>query len=146
MIRKSALRGFSLMEVLFTVGVAGISILAILSLLGAARLNNALEQERSRAHQIVSQALEIESFELFTFTHSQRNKTIWDNSTPDDTSDDTVGVLEIEVRDPQNNDLLTTSPDPAVIIQIEATLTWESRGSRVRGTEMRESVMTYKVP
>ena len=144
-------RGFTLVECLIASAIAGVSVLATLSLLGAARLNNELEQQRSRAHQIVCQAIEIERYKLFTWTESKKVVTIWDNGTPDNTEDDTEGLLAVIVRDPKTGNVLSSAPDPATMVEIEAALMWRPRGTRLdRGAEQgkwfKESVMTYKVP
>ena len=134
--------GFTLIECMIASSIAAISFLGTLSLLGYARMHNELEQERARAHQIVSQKLEIERYKLFTWTESEVEQTIWDNGTPEDTSDDTVGSLSRIVRNPKTGEFLTSAPDPAVLVEIEVTIEWRHRGTQL----MRETVMTYKVP
>ena len=138
--------GFTLVECLIASAIAAISFLATLYILAFARIHNEMEQERTRAHQIVCQKLEIERYQLFTWTHAQSEQTIWDNGTPDDTSDDTVGTLELIVKHPETCEVLTSAPDPAVLVEIEATLTWTVRGGRLSGKVLRETTMTYKAP
>jgi len=139
-------RGFTVVEAMAASAIASLAILSTLSLLGFIRMHNELEQERTRAHQIVCQALEVERYRLFTWTKSDSEQTIWDNGTPQDPSDDTVGTLEVVVSDPSTGQVLTQAPNPARLLMIEATLTWQSRASRVSDKIMRESVMTYKAP
>jgi prepilin-type N-terminal cleavage/methylation domain-containing protein len=139
-------RGFTLVECMLALAICSVLFLATLSALGYARTHNELEQERIRAHQIVSEYLEVERFRLFSWTQSESQQTIWDNGTPDDTSDDTLGTLEVAVRDPDTGAVLTMAPDPARLVEIEVTLTWQPRVARLKGKTFRESVMTYKAP
>ncbi|HUT26293.1 MAG TPA: hypothetical protein VM492_18335 [Sumerlaeia bacterium] len=137
--------GFSLIECLFAVGVAAVVFLSTLALLGFARLHNANEQERTRAHEIVCQHVEVERHKLFTWTASARNQTVWDNGTPDNLTDDTIGVLEVIVRDPATGASFTSAPNPAQLVEIEATITWHPRG-RMAGKILRETAIVYDAP
>ena len=143
--RKKIL-GFTIIETLIASALAGFAILGIMAILGFARMHNEIEQERSRAHQIVCESLELERHKLFTWTESQQEKTIWDNGTPDDPSDDTVGTLEVIVRDPKTGEVLTQAPNPATLVEIEASITWTFRGGSMSEKTFHESVMTYKAP
>jgi len=131
---------------MFAVGIASIISLSTLSAIDFARTVNELELERSRAHEIVCQALEVERFELFTWTSANSTQTIWDNATPDNISDDTTGTLSVIVRDPATGAMLTSAPSPAVVVEIEASLSWHPRVGRLSGKTLTESVVTYKVP
>jgi len=139
-------KGFTLIEAVIASAIATFAILTILYLLAFLQLHNELEQETNRAFQIVTQAMDLERYQLFSWAQSYTVQTIWDNGTPGDTSDDTTGKLEIIVRDPKTGTVLTSPPDPAVLVQIEATLTWNPRGSRVANKTMRETAMSYIVP
>lgn len=101
---------FTIVEVLVASLIAFIAIAATLNLLFYARTNNELEQERTRAFQIISQKLDVETYKLFTWTRSDSEVTIWDNATPDDTTDDTRGLLEVIVRDPDSRQVLMRCP------------------------------------
>lgn len=138
--------GFTLIESMIAATIATFSIIAILYLLGFLRMHNELEQERNRAFQIVTQALDLERYKLFSWTESRKIQTIWDKGTPTDPEDDTVGYLEVVVRDPKTGQILTTPPVPAVLVEIEATLSWKHRGPRLGQRDIRETAMTYKVP
>ena len=131
---------------MFATAIASLGILGTLSLLAYARIHNEVEQERARAHQIVCQKLDIERYQLFTWTQSNSEQTIWDNGTPDDPDDDTVGTLEMIVRNPQTGEVLSAAPNPSVLLEIEATLSWHPRGGRLSTKTLRETVMTYKAP
>lgn len=139
-------RAFTLIECIFASAIASVSILATFSVLGFARMNNELEQQRSRAHQIVCQKLEIERYQLFTWTQTDSVQTIWDNGTLDDISDDITGQLRLTVKDPKTGDVLTSAPDPATLLEIEVTLTWRPRGTRIGDKLQSETCMTYKAP
>ena len=138
--------GLTLIECMLAVGIASIISLSTLSAISFARTVNELELERTRAHELVCQALEIERFELFTWTMADTVQTIWDNATPDDSSDDTTGTLSVIVRDPATGVTLTSAPDPAVMVEIEATLSWHPRVGRLSGKTLSESVVSMKVP
>lgn len=144
--RRKHNAGFTIVETVIASAIAAFSIMATLSLLTFARLVNEIEQERARAHQIVCQKLEIERYQLFTWTQTGSEVTIWDNGTPDNETDDTKGLLEIVVTDPATGAVLLAAPDPAVVIQIEATLTWRVRGGRPAEKDLRETAITYKAP
>ncbi|NQU41646.1 prepilin-type N-terminal cleavage/methylation domain-containing protein [bacterium] len=144
--RNPLSRGFTLVECMFGIFIASVVFLSTILALGYARIQNEVEQERIRAHQIISQKLEIERYQLFTWTASESTQTIWDNETPDDTSDDTAGTLEIIVRDPVTGAILTMAPDPARLIEIEATLSWSPRVARMQNRVLRETVITCKAP
>jgi hypothetical protein len=118
---------------------------ATLTLLIFSRIDNALEQERTRAHQVVTQEMERVAHELYTRVTGGRQVLVWDNGTPNDLTDDTMGTLEVIIRNPQTGAQLFAAPVPAIRIQVEATLTWQARGSMARKT-MRETVMTYIAP
>ncbi|MFC1601708.1 prepilin-type N-terminal cleavage/methylation domain-containing protein [Candidatus Sumerlaeota bacterium] len=145
--RNKRTAGFNLLEVMVAVAVLGICFLGTLSVLAFARLQNELEQQRTRAHQIVSQALEIEAYELFTYSSTVVETTIWDNGTPDDPSDDTMGWLVVIVSNPDTGEILFTAPDPAIMVQIEATVLWYPQGTRMANSKfLQESVITCKAP
>jgi len=137
---------FTLIECMIAVAIASVLFLATLSALSFARVINAVEQERSRAHQIVCQALDQESAKLFTWTASNSQQTIWDNNTPDNTADDTIGALDVRVTDVRTGTQITTVTLGDELVQVEATLTWSPRLSRLSHKTLRESVMTYKAP
>jgi prepilin-type N-terminal cleavage/methylation domain-containing protein len=138
--------GFTLIECLLALVLATLIFTATLSALGFARAHNQVEQERCRAHQIVCQALETERFNLFPKPQSGSIVTVWDNGTPTDPADDTTGELDITVRNPATGATLAKAPDPAILIEIEATLTWHPRAARWKPREMHETVITYKAP
>ncbi|MBN1903090.1 type II secretion system protein [Candidatus Sumerlaeota bacterium] len=144
--KRNQNKGFTLIESLIAAVIATLSIISILFLLGFLRTHNELEQERNRAFQIVTQALDLEAYKLFSYTESRSVQTIWDKGTPTDASDDTIGYLEVIVRDPKTGAILTSPPAPAVLVEIEATMSWIHRGPRLGRREMRETAMTYKVP
>lgn len=140
-------RGFTLIECVIAVAVCAILMLATISALIFARTKNEIEQERTRAHQIVTEWLEVNRFQLFTFTSTLAPQVIWGNNTTS-TSDDTNGTLEVEVRNAATGAILTstTMPNPAVMTRVEATITWKPRGVLGSGRTQRETVMTYKAP
>ena len=141
--RKS---GFTLVECLIAVAITAVLFLATLSALSFARMNNAIEQERTRAHQIVCSAMDYQQGYLnHEHISSTSQATVWDNGTPDDPDDDTVGTLEIEIRDPDTNDVITSVTGNRMIL-IETTLTWSPRLARIYKKTFRESVTSLKVP
>ena len=139
-------KGFTLLEAVIASAIATFATLTILYLLAFLQLHNELEQETNRAFQIVTQAMDLQRYQLFSWAQSYTVQTIWDNGTPTDPKDDTVGQLEIIVKDPKTGTILTSPPDPAVLVQIEATLTWTPRGPRLAKKLMRETAMSYIVP
>jgi len=121
-------RGFSLIECLIASGIAALAIIATLSLIVYIRMTNEIEQERTRAIQIICERLDVETFHLFTWTKTDSTVTIWDNGTPSDPNDDTKGTLEVVVRDPDTRTVLTQASQPARLVEIETTLRWKHRG------------------
>lgn len=136
---------FTIVEIMMASLIALVAITATLNLLFYARTNNELEQERTRAFQIISQKLDVETYKLFTWTQSDAQVTIWDNATPDDPNDDTRGLMEIIVRDPDTRQVLNAVPNPARMVEVEATIRWKHRGPRPNRL-MSETVITTKVP
>ena len=145
-------RGFTLIECIISVAVAALFIMGTLSLFSLARMQNEVEQERAKAHQIVCQQLEITNIQGYDWTQSQWTKVIWDNGTPDDTADDTTGILEISVKNLRTGVTLTGPPPVAPpgtypdILSIEGTLTWRPRNRRASSELLRETAMIFKVP
>lgn len=136
--------GFTLIESVITMAIVALAFISTVTLMTFSRIHNDLEQERARAHQVVSEELEEIRRDLYTYITSGRTVTVWDNGTPDDTADDTTGTLEVIARDPAGN-LVVAAPSPAVRLQVEVTLTWNPRG-RLGNKTMRESLMTYLAP
>ncbi len=133
------------MECLFALAISSLSFMATASLLFYTKFHNEIEQQRARAHQIVTERLEIERFQLFTWTQTGDQVTVWDNNTPDNPDDDTVGSIFIVVRNALTDEILTVAPShPAFLVQVEATLIWapKTRPNRI----MRETAMTFKSP
>lgn len=142
---QSGRRAFTLVECMVATAVCAIVFLATISLLGFARLSNEVEQERTRAHQIVCESIEVERYKLFTWTSANSVQTIWDNGTPSNPADDIKGTLEVIIRDAKTNTILTSAPNPAILVSIEATLTWSPPGSMSSRT-LRETAMGLKSP
>ena len=137
-------RGFSLIEVMITVALVSVMFFATLSLIMTARMLDNLEQERARAHEIVTGELDRVRFALFSRVTGGDTVTIWDNGTPADDTDDTEGTLSVTIRDQAGNTLDVT-PVPSQIVEIEVTLSWTPRG-RIGNRTYRETVMAYITP
>ncbi len=137
-------RAFSLIEALVTILIITAASIGGIEMAIFIRTQNTMEQERLRAHQIVCSEMERLRSNLYTHITGGSTVTVWDNGTPDDTSDDTIGILEVVVRD-KTGALLTAAPVPAVAVRVEVTLTWNPRGRR-HGSTFRETVMTWIAP
>ena len=150
--------GFTLIEATFAVMIVGLVFTATISMTTSAFLYNDLEQERSRAHQIVSEKLEEIQRDLYTYISPGRQVTVWNNGTPENPDDDTIGCMIVQARDGGGN-LVVAAPVPAVGLTVEVTLAWNPRGrlggaggnanpcvALRDGKVMRESVMTYIAP
>lgn len=135
---------FTLIESLVTVLIVTAASIGGIEMAIFVRTQNTMEQERSRAHQVVCSEMERLRSSLYTHITGGSTVTIWDNGTPDDSSDDTIGTLDVIVRDKAGT-LLTAAPVPAVAVRVEATLTWHPRGRR-HGSTFRETVMTWIAP
>ena len=145
--RRRTRSGFTLVECVIASAITAVAFLGTLYCLGLARMHNALEQERARAHQIVCQTLEIERYKLFTWSETDRVRTIWDNGTPENPNDDIQGVLDVIVRDSATGAELHKG-DPIsweMLMEIEATIEWSPPGRR-SDKILRETAMTYKAP
>lgn len=136
--------GFTLVEAAVASVITLLGMIGGLSLMTFNVMQNDLEQERSRAHQIVVEELERVRHSLYTRIRSGSAVTIWDNGTPADPTDDTTGTIEVIVRDATGG-ALVAAPVPAVIVTVEVTLTWNPRG-RLQNKTYRETVMTYIAP
>ncbi len=137
-------RGFTIIEAVITVVLVTIGSIGALQMTVFLRTQNDLEQERARANQIISEEMERIRHTLYTRITGGTTVTVWDNGTPDNPDDDTIGTIEVTVRDPDGN-LLMMAPVPAVRVQVEVTLTWNPRG-RLSGRTFRETLMTYIAP
>lgn len=138
-------RAFTLVESLIAMGIVSLGVLGTLALITWALQHNADEQERARAHQMVSEEMETVRLQLFTRQTAGQSRTIWDNGTPDDETDDTEGIIKVLMFDPETGASLTEAPTPAKRIGVEVTLTWHPRG-RLSGKTYNETVMSYLVP
>ncbi len=139
-----AQRGFTLVEAAIAMVIVSLGAISTLGLLAFTRLHNEEEQERSRAHQMVSEEMERVRLELFSRVTTGTNVTVWDNDTADDATDDTTGTMVVTMRDTGGN-VINVAPDPAARVQVEVTLNWSPRGRRADQT-LQESVMSYVVP
>jgi hypothetical protein len=131
-------------ECIVTMGVCSIIALVTLSASNVVRAKNEVERERGRANQIITQWLEISPYHLFSWRSTPTSQALW----PDDVAsanDGINGTLEVVVTNPQNGTVLTsaTMPNPAIMVQIEATMTWHPHGMGSKPA-LRETVMTYK--
>ena len=114
--------GFSLIETMIAILIVTLGSISTISMLTATHIQNDMSQERARAHQMVSGEMERVRLELFPRANPGQQVTVWDNGTPDDESDDSVGTLEVVMRD-INGTELTAPPIPARRVQVEVTLT-----------------------
>lgn len=137
-------RGIALIEALIAVIIVTLGAVSTLSLLMFSRMHNAQEQERARAHQIATERMDRVLNELFPTIVSEEEITVWDNGTPDDTSDDTEGTISVFLRDVAGNSISFT-PTPWERVQMEVTVTWRPRGRR-GDIELQESLVTYTAP
>jgi prepilin-type N-terminal cleavage/methylation domain-containing protein len=136
-------RAFTLIESMIAVVILSIGMICSLTLMSFTTLQNNLEQERARAHQVVTEQMERVRYSIYTQVTPGSTVTVWDNGTTD-TSDDTKGTLEIIARNPAGTKL-TAAPVPAVRVQIEVTLSWNPRG-RLSTKTFRDTLMTYIAP
>lgn len=144
-IRIGLRRGVSLIEVVIAVAIMSIGTLATLSLLTFMRLHNDHEQERARAHQIVTEEMEIVRFNLYPRIRSNSATTVWDNGTPLDPADDTTGTIDVVVRDAYTGTQLFAAPVPSRLLKVEVTLEWNPRG-RLNTKTYRETLVSYVSP
>lgn len=141
-------RGVSLLEVLVTVAVVSIGMTSILTMTMQATAVSTLEQERARANQLVCQYMEEKViFPPLPEISSGTQVTVWDNGTPNNPNDDTMGTIEIVAYDMKTGLQITSIPVNKmnrVRYRVEVTMNWHPRGARHSAT-FRETVMTYKV-
>ena len=139
-------RGMTLVEVVITIAIVMVGSVATFSLLTFSHTQNAFEQERARAHQIVLEFLERTKSDLFSqVTAIPAQQTVWDNATPNDPKDDTVGTISVIIRDMDGN-VLSAAPVPAEMIQVDVTLTWNPRGRLRDAKTYSETVVAYMTP
>ena len=150
---RNRAQAFTLVECMVATAVCAIVFLGTLGLLGFARMSNELEQERARAHQIVCQEIEVKRLALYSamgdpednWRVSNSEPIIWDNGTPDDPSDDIKGSLAVTIRNAETGQILESPPNPAILVSVEATVSWRSVG-RFSNRTLRETAMTLKSP
>lgn len=136
--------GFSLIEALIAVIVVTMGSIATIQLLAATHVQSELDEERARAHQLISEELEQIRSELFARLRPIEAVTMWDSGTPDILEDDTVGTMAVVMRD-VNGNVLTGPPTTSERIEVEITLSWTPRG-RLSGKTLSETLMTYITP
>ena len=73
----ASVAGFTLIEALISVMIFTFSCIAGLTLMGFSQLQNMLEQERARAHQVVTQEMERVRHQLYTRITGGNTVTIW---------------------------------------------------------------------
>gem|GEM_PF-1017209 len=165
--RRPDRRGFSLVEVMISVGIVALVFVATLSMLTFAHTMDALEQERARAHQIVVEKIEEIDSLLYSYVRADESVTVWDNGTPNNAADDTPGCLTIQAALSDGTVIETPTPVPAEgtppeRVTITITLRWQARGvlggerledpcesvdnPDLEGKVMSESLVTYLVP
>ena len=142
--RRRAGPGFTLVEAMITILIVAAASIGATQMAIFVRTQNDLEQERARAHQIVSEEMEWVRHTLYTHLRTGGTVVIWDNGTPENPDDNTEGLLEIIVRDPAGN-LVTHPSGQDVALTVEVTLTWNPRG-RLGARTFRETVMTRTAP
>lgn len=142
---KKSKRGFSLIEIMLAMLIVAMGTMSTLSLISYAHMQNAIEMERARAHQIVSEEIELARFDLYPRIREDDPVVVWDNGTPNLATDDTEGIINVTVRDPYTGESLTAAPVPARVLLLEVTLEWNPRG-RLGNKTFRETEMTYISP
>lgn len=142
---KKSQRAFSLIEVMIAMLIVAMGTMSTLSLISYAHMQNAMEMERARAHQIVSEEIELARFDLYPRIREDDPVVVWDNGTPTLASDDTEGIINVTVKDPYTGVNLTAAPVPATVLLLEVTLEWHPRG-RMGNHTFRETEMTYISP
>ncbi len=138
-------KGFILVEALIAVVIVTIGSMSTLSLLITARAHSAQEQERARAHQIATEQMEIVLHELFPTVVSGEEITVWDNGTPENPNDDTVGTVSVLLYD-INGTSISHTPTPWSRVQVEVSVTWTPRGRLNNDKELREVLIAYMAP
>lgn len=138
-------RAFSLIENMVAMVIVSTGSIATMNAIIDAQVRNKLEHERARAHEIISGYMEQSDFELFTTLVSGTTITVWDNGTPEEPGDDTLGVLTVSLTDPVSGQPLTVIPDPVTMVIVEVSLEWHPRG-RLADRLMRETAMAYMAP
>lgn len=140
---------FTLIEAMLSTLVVAVMGGGILVMWPAMAKLNTLEQERANAFQLACQQLEA-NVKLPNFPNIASSQTVmvWDNGTPNNTTDDTNGTIDVIVRDAKTGAQITTTPGtlgPTLWYRVEVTVSWHPRGT-LHGKTMRETVMTYVVP
>lgn len=144
LIDRKHTRGFSLIEVLVTMSIVMLGSVSTLGLITQSRIISYSERDRARAHQIVMQEMEKVRRQLFSHVAPAAEVTLWDNQTPEDRSDDTVGMLEITMRT-LDGDPLEEPPEIPQAVRVEVSLTWSPRGS-LSGKQLTERLVSYIAP
>ena len=121
--------------------LVGMGVVLSLGVLAFVRLQSNAEQERVRANLVVTQQMEL--IKALSFTELRpisKDVVVWDHGTPGDPADDLHGTLEVVLRDSRGV-LIVGPPLAAGLVQVEVTVTWNSRGR-----EQHDTLMTYITP
>jgi len=137
-------RGFSLIEVMVAMSVVLLGSISTIGLITQSKVISYSERDRARAHQIVMKEMEKVRRQLFSQVAPATEVTLWDNKTPDDPTDDTVGTLEMHMRT-LGGVTLAKLPEAPQAVLVEVSLTWSPRGS-MSGRKFTERLVTYIAP
>lgn len=135
--------GFTLIEVIVTMAVVSIIFLGTFTLVRSSQIYNSSEQERSGASAVAAEHMENVRQTFYPSLQSYtQNETLWDHSTPDDTSDDVVGQVVVQLYDLGGN-ALSQSPASGETLQVIVAVRWFPQGSR--GADQQEEILSSYV-
>lgn len=135
--RKSTRRAAMLVEVLVTVvlvAMVGMGIIA--SLTYGASAQQKLVEDNGAARTATESLERLKRIPMHAITPSTAAVRVHDNATPDDTSDDVTGTVQVQLYRAQfdadgNLDLTevnSIAPNERVLIMARATVSWRSAG------------------
>lgn len=143
--RKESTEGFTLIEIMITVGVASLVIASIIAALVFNSYYSRMQELHSKAMNLAART--VEDLRRTPFNQLQgytQDVVIDDNRTPDNSADDVSGVLTVEYRS-KHGVPLASPPTTDDRVDVVVTVAWSGAG-RLSGRTYKQSLVTYFVP
>lgn len=126
-LQKSSRRAFTLVEVLFTIAIATVAVLGIISALMFSIYIQADLRQRNLAYREATAILESTKKDLFTNLNEIDRDVIIDTGGNMDPDDDLMGTVELEFFD-MDGDPIVPAAAGTELIRARVTVTWTPPG------------------
>ena len=143
------LRGFTLIEAMFSVVLVFTASIGTVSAITLARETAEYDKQRLSAISVARQYLETARHDFQPEIQQLEDIIIDDFNTPEDESDDLLATLDLNLYevnvDGTRGDPIDEDSDLTGVIEVEAVVSWNRTGRR-SSVRVSESVVTYVSP